>query len=105
MLENAQRIEICDDCLLLLANGPCEGCTTCVFSDKPSEEDCQTVRARMAELWATHEITLGHLHDECDDCDDPETGGEPWFSMADCEGCGSALGGNRQYATVWPQEV
>lgn len=82
---------------------------TCAFSDDPDNEDCQTVGDRMAAEWPPDEfhITLGHLHDECDDqwCDhdNEDTAGEPepWFSKSECEGCGSPLDGDREYATAW----
>lgn len=103
-------IEICTDCVMFLANGQCEGCESCVmnepwFSDRQGEPPtCQTVGDRMAAVWPVGQwdITLGHRHS--DNCCPVDSAGEPepFFAWSDCEGCGSSLAGDRQYATVWP---
>jgi len=85
------EIDICIDCLFVLANG--------------AETDEQRKAAeRMAEKWPNVDITLGQSHDDCnhdktDEC--AEMCEEPFFSWQTCEGCGSDLGGDRQKATVW----
>lgn len=78
-------IDICTDCLFVLANG--------------AEDDAQTAAAeRLADRWpgespvTTPAVTLGRM-------DGAET--EPSFSWQPCEGCGSRLGGDRHPATGW----
>lgn len=80
-------IDICTDCLFVLANG--------------AEDDAQTAAAeRLAEMWpgespvTTPAVTLGFVDTDLED-------GYPSFSWQPCEGCGSRLGGDRHPATGW----
>jgi hypothetical protein len=77
------RIEICIDCVALLANGE--------VVDEEGNDIVDELQDHIGELWGDTEITLGW------DENDPE----PWFSWSSCDCCGSTLGGNRQYAAVW----
>lgn len=79
-------LDICTDCLFVLANGP--------------ESDGERRAAEsMAEQWDGWELTLGSL--ECDHCPTEDGDCEPWFSWSECDGCGSNLGGDRSHATAW----
>ena len=71
------EIEICQDCLMLVANG----------------EGPEDVAEALAERWPDETITLGRIGREDDS--------EAFFSWQDCDGCGSKLGGDRYYATGW----
>jgi hypothetical protein len=92
-------IDICQCCLLLLANGIC-----C------EPDDCGTAD-RLAQRWPATDwhITLGKTTDECGhdwrDPEDQEAHSEGCeqhgFSWRACEGCGSNLGGDRYAATTW----
>lgn len=85
MTTTATTIEVCVDCLHLLANGEC-----------PDDTDTELHALKMAAVWGDAEITLGAL-DEDDDGDGPE----PFFSWSPCDGCHSQLGGDRELATAW----
>lgn len=73
------EIEICQDCLFILANG----------------EGPDDVAEALAKRWPVGTITLGRITDP----DDPEG----FFSSSPCDGCGSTLGGDRYYATGWTE--
>ena len=90
-------LEICVDCLMLLANGE--------VSDGEGNDLTDAHAARMQAVWRDTEITLGHLSEPNDDGEYDEP--EPWFSWSQCDGCRSNLGGDREYATAWviPSEV
>lgn len=70
-------IDICVDCLQILANG--------VETDEQAQ-----VATNMDKIWGSALITL-NCDEEC----------EPPFSHQSCEGCGSDLGGDRHKAVVW----
>lgn len=82
-------LDVCQDCILFLANGRCDGCDSCVTAtgDQDPAADCQTVGARMLAQWG-HEVNHLVTGDE----------GDPWFSASPCDGCGSDLGGDRYRA-------
>jgi hypothetical protein len=72
------EIQVCVDCLFMLANGE--------IGDTASAEQNAAHIARMAGHWGNGwELFLGS--------DD-----EGSFSWSSCEGCGSTLGGDRQTA-------
>ena len=81
-------IDICTDCLTVLANG-IEG-----------DETLEVAAQRLTDLWpgdspvTTPAVTLGRIGD-----DDPDA--DPHFSWQPCDGCGSTLGGDRHPATGW----
>lgn len=100
------NIEVCQDCLLYLANG-----------DLPEDSDDIERLARMRFIWPVKEgwhITLGHLmttypvwHEKGGEPynyeahrseDYPPHNPEPSFSWNSCDGCGTKLGGNRYAA-------
>jgi hypothetical protein len=97
-------LEVCVDCLSLLANGE-------VF-DGDGNDVTKEHAAAMDREWPDTEITLGRMHsdeclrfsDYCEHTDSDRDGPEPWFSWAQCQGCGSTLGGDREYATAWIRE-
>lgn len=63
----------CIDCVMVLANGP-------------EDEDGHNAANAMAHKWG-HDVR--HLVNACtEEC-------EAWFSMDDCDVCGSTLGGDR----------
>lgn len=87
MTTRTERIEldICVDCLSLMANG-----TT---GDYPGAPDDAAHAAEIEARWSGTEITLN-----CDeDC-------EGWFSWSQCDGCGSVLGGERHPAVAWIED-
>lgn len=72
-------LDVCTDCRQLIANGDIEDGT----------DTGERVAAAQVQIWgplAWH-MVLG-------DTD------EPWFSMSDCDGCGSVLGGDRYHAHI-----
>lgn len=78
---------VCIACALLMANGPCDGCESCVFSDA---QDCpNTAGERMAERW---DWPLG-LTLTGDDVDP--------YSARECDGCGSTDHGERHSAVMF----
>lgn len=83
------EIEVCSDCLMLLANGEVEN------PDPSFEPD------NIKKNWPGHDIALGW------GSDDEDT--EPHFSGAcnPCGACGSELGGDRHHATAikWPMSI
>ncbi len=98
------RLEICGDCLQILANGSLGG-----HAEPRTTEE---VVADMAYIWGGNlgQITLGRLQDEDETTEHFEEYLSGWgddsddsagFSMSSCEGCGSGLGGDRYYATAW----
>lgn len=76
-LKAPTSVDICTDCLFLLANG----------------EGPDDVAEALALRWPVGTLTLGRLGGDPDD--------ESWFSWSACEGCGSDLGGDRHAATGW----
>lgn len=74
------EIEICQDCLFLLANG----------------EGPDDVAESLAKRWPIGTITLGSP-------DRPNEYELEFFSTSPCDGCGSTLGGDRYYATGWTE--
>lgn len=96
-------LEICIDCVSLLANGE-------VF-DSEGNNIATEHAAAIEREWPDTEITLGRMHTEeclrfsdcCEHTDGPEP--EPWFSWSPCEACGSTLGGDREYATAWIENL
>ncbi len=93
------RLEVCVDCLQILANGDLGG----VEEVRTTEE----VVADMVEVWGDllGQITLGRTQEEDETQEQFEENrdseDEGWFSMSRCECCGSSLGGQRFYATAW----
>lgn len=104
MTMTPQTIAICVDCVNLLANGEVtDGNGEDITLDHGQNVDVQ---------WGNTEITLGHAHngEDCPDCTCGDVDcwenmdgcpSDGWFSWSMCEGCGSRLGGDRFYATVW----
>lgn len=76
------EIEICSDCTLLVANGEI---------DHLSEADQEAHAKRIAERWGPGQPLVLACGVEC----------EGFFSWSSCEGCGSALGGDRHPAVVF----
>ncbi len=98
----SHRLEVCVDCLQILANGSLGG-----------DEEYRTteeVVADMARIWEGNlgQITLGRLQEEDETQEQFEENrdseDEGWFSMSRCDGCGSSLGGDRYFATAWLPE-
>lgn len=95
----ACSIDVCVDCLVVLAGDP---------ADDPTGEAVKAGE-RMTQIWGDKEITPGRLTDDCqhdlDDTDDDAIHRDYCealgFSYSSCEGCGSSLGGDRYAATVW----
>lgn len=83
-------IEICTDCVSLLANGE--------VTDSDGEDITEAHAALVNDQWYLTEITLGNVNEDPDDYDV-----ETWFSVQPCDMCGSVLGGDRQYATAWSE--
>jgi hypothetical protein len=77
------ELEICVDCTMFVANGE-------VFDGSGNDITIDHAE-RMREQWGDKLI---HMVLSC-----PE-GCEGWFSMSDCDGCGSPLGGERHPAAV-----
>ena len=129
-------LEICVDCLMLLANGEVNEWQGTEYVDITIEHT-----AKMRAIWGATHISLGRTREEwyedhredchkCGDkmrywytskvepglhliCDcgamlfrlsDEDDTDEPFFSHRDCQGCGSTLGGDREYATAWIEE-
>lgn len=67
-------LEICVDCLFYLANGE--------VTDGEGNDITAAHGAAIASVWGDAER-------------------DPWFSWSSCDGCGSTLGGDREYATAW----
>jgi len=84
-------LHVCVDCLMLLANGE-------VF-DAHGDDITAQHAAKIDAIWGDTELTLGHVDAE------EESDAEPWFSWQPCDGCGSTLGGDREYATAWTEEA
>jgi len=92
-------IEVCTDCLFLLANGEAFEWQGADYVDITEEHT-----AKMRAVWNDWHISLGCSDPECTDGPN-ELDTEPWFSGQDCDGCGSSLGGDRQHATAWEPVV
>ncbi|AVD99207.1 hypothetical protein SEA_BILLNYE_248 [Streptomyces phage BillNye] len=98
-MEYPEKIEVCPDCLFLIANGE--------VTDSEGNDISETHAAEMQAIWGDSEITLGRVK-EGDETEEEfqandEIESEGWFSWRECQGCGSRLGGTRYYATVWLQ--
>jgi hypothetical protein len=79
------RIEMCPDCVLITANGEPGG--------DPADFDLDRWSAGVENLWPHADgWSFGN------GWSDPDA--EPWFSWSPCEGCGSTLGGDREYGYV-----
>lgn len=96
----AYRADICVDCLSFLANGEVWG------ADGEDIAAAHSTRMDLA-LGDGVDLTLGHLAGHCEWCraayldggeSSCDSGG---FSWSRCDGCGSALGGDRYPATLW----
>lgn len=89
-------IWVCADCMLHHANGECGTC----YTEEGHDRD-------VFNLYHPKDLTMGMLDTEHNcvpdwdgsriDCD-CETDSFSWYP---CEGCGSALGGERHAFTVW----
>lgn len=77
MSEKWTDISICNDCVLIIANGV----------DSPEQEE---IAIAMDKLWGDTQITLNNSEED-----------EGNFSWESCEGCGSPLGGDRYPAVAW----
>lgn len=88
-------IDVCVDCLTVLANGVDDGADDVTALEVAAE--------RLADLWpgdtpqTTPAVTLGRIGDDPDT--DPVD--DPSFSWEQCDGCGSTEGGDRHPATGW----
>jgi len=108
-----QTILICADCLILEANGELPEDRPDLLADIDTHTgDLQVTLGRMRT-----EDVVSDIHTEDTGCPwrvseetwDPDLWGlctcEDWddsgFSWSSCEECGSHLGGDRYYATVW----
>jgi hypothetical protein len=76
MIGERYRIDICDDCLMFLANGD-------VPDNRPNLPD------EIDGLWTGFDVVLSGSEES-----------EPFFSWRPCGCCGSRLGGNRVEATA-----
>jgi hypothetical protein len=85
-------------------------CVDCVYFNEYRCLDDTTMRinpdaavqhaAHIAIKWAFGTtFTSGCANESCEDCRSENP--EPWFSWAECEECGSPLGGDREHATAW----
>lgn len=85
---NITELSVCRECIQLLANGGCEGCETCVFSDDPESEPCQTVNDRFIAKWGADWSRVSARGDELG------------YSTSECDGCGTAVHGDRFTASA-----
>ena len=121
--QETTELSICVDCLYLLANGQPESVDpswcptdsdgrTGYHNGVPCDGTCEGAVSAHAEavnrIWEGYELTLGSV--ECEWCgseareaDDQITDCEPHFSMSQCDGCGSRLGGDRVHAVAWEE--
>lgn len=94
-LDGMCDVDICTDCLMMIANGEIE--------DADVARN-QQVAEEIARIWDGYHLVPGSLnhgpdnHPTDDDCPCSES----WFSWSDCEGCGSTLGGDRHHAVAIP---
>jgi hypothetical protein len=92
---SATTLAVCADCVSYLANGEVE--------DGMGHFITAEHAARMHAVWGEDfDISLGALGKQ--DEEDEDGFIEPWFSWQPCDGCGSALGGDREYATAWTEQ-
>jgi hypothetical protein len=78
------RVELCADCVMMVANGEPGG--------DPEAFDMAAWSAGVEHNWPSGEgWSLGSGWTDSGD----ET--DTWFSWQPCEGCGSTLGGDREY--------
>mgnify|MGYP001551418455 CR=1 FL=1 len=80
----AIEIEVCVDCVQLLANGE-------VFDGNGNDISAEQ-RARIAAQWPEHQLVL-NCEDDC----------EGWFSWSSCEGCDGRFGGDRHPAVAFTE--
>lgn len=99
------EIQVCVDCLLLLANGECD-------PDRQEETS-----ANLAANWADFSLVVGGSHNERCEAEWAAAGHQPWegrdhdcdceelgFCQTSCDGCGSPLHGDRYAVTVFYRE-
>ena len=109
-------MEICADCLILEANGEIPESRPDLLADIATHTgDLEVTLGRMRtedvvsqiHLQSVLSCPLGRHNSALDDfwdfwaecdCEDWDDAG---FSMSSCDMCGSHLGGDRYYATVW----
>lgn len=78
---DADNLEFCTDCVMLIANGE-------VFNSE-GRDIAQEVSDRQVAIWGEGINGVLGLVLACpEDCDG-------WFSWSQCDGCGSTLGGDR----------
>lgn len=88
------ELSVCNECIQLLANGGCDGCETCVFSDNPESEPCQTVADRMVAKWGDDTMHLS------------PGSGDLGYCQSECQGCGQTDHGDRfEAVALIPQRV
>lgn len=87
--KTATTLEVCVDCLFLLANGE--------VTDENGNDITEAHAAKVSAIWGDTEITLGRIAPEGENDDEDHS----WFSWQSCDCCGSTLGGDREYATAW----
>lgn len=83
-IKNEWEIEICANCLSLLANAE--------VWDEDGHNVAKVHAEKINTLWPIGQYKLvPNCSEEC----------EGSFSWRDCEGCGSTLGGDRHPAVAW----
>ena len=117
-IEYTDDLDICVDCLMLIANGGSDMVEPSWCPDnkglQPYEYTCdgtceaaaQAHAAEVNRIWEGYDLTLGSI--ECEYCgssaredDDQIEDCEPWFSWNACHACQSRLGGDRHHAVAW----
>lgn len=98
------NMAVCQCCMLIHANGEC------CADDSHGGDD--RVPWSEVDFLAGYSVTMGLLTEEhSDGCTEADREADrcdcegPWFSWSRCDGCGSALGGNRWAFTLWRNEV
>jgi hypothetical protein len=87
-------LAVCADCVSYLANGEVE--------DGMGHFITAEHAAKMHAVWGeSFDISLGRLSDPGEE---EREESESWFSWQPCDGCGSHLGGDREYATAWTEQ-
>lgn len=112
-IEYSSDLDICDDCLMLIANGGGDQVEPSWCPDNAGDRpydyvcsgDCEAAAAAHAAAVELNWPDPWHLDigaRECEYCSgEDEEDCEPWFSWHACHTCGSRLGGNRHHAIAW----
>jgi hypothetical protein len=91
-------IELCQDCLIYLANGEYEPPDPKYWPDEPAS--MEELQERIDVYWPPEEEWQLIAGGRCEYCEDEEEECEGSFSWTSCDCCGSGLGGNRYHGTA-----